>query len=459
MNIGIFHYQVGRTDGVSLEIAKWQRVLEEMGHSVYMAAGDVDATPATQIDELYHHRDDVERLYTNTFEELSGYPDEKVYRAELLRLADAIERHLHKFCDEHHIDFLIPQNIWSVGVNPSASIALARIMLERRLPALAHNHDFYWEREDRVSLTCATAIELADLYLPPRNPLARHVVINTLAQRALLARKGISSTVVPNVFDFHGHDWTIDDWNRDLRQRIGLRENDVMVLQATRIVPRKGIELAADFVAALDTPARRAELQRNGLYNGLPFRADNRIVLVIAGYARDDLTGTYLARLKQKIERAGIDALFIDDIIDGHRHLRAGEKIYSLWDTYVHADLVTYPSLGEGWGNQFLEAVRARLPLLVFEYPVYQSDIKPRGFRVMSLGGEVTSWDDLGLAHVPQPLIDAAADEAIALLTDHALRKEVVEHNHDIGSRYFSMHALRGYLSTLVPAAKTGTAE
>jgi hypothetical protein len=39
--IGIFHYQVGRTDGVSLEIAKWKRVLEEMGHTVYLCAGDL----------------------------------------------------------------------------------------------------------------------------------------------------------------------------------------------------------------------------------------------------------------------------------------------------------------------------------------------------------------------------------------------------------------------------------
>ena len=38
--IGIFHYQVGRTDGVSLEIDKWKQVLEEMGHTVYLCAGD-----------------------------------------------------------------------------------------------------------------------------------------------------------------------------------------------------------------------------------------------------------------------------------------------------------------------------------------------------------------------------------------------------------------------------------
>jgi hypothetical protein len=37
---GILHYQVGGTDGVSLEIDKWKQVLEEMGHTVRLCAGD-----------------------------------------------------------------------------------------------------------------------------------------------------------------------------------------------------------------------------------------------------------------------------------------------------------------------------------------------------------------------------------------------------------------------------------
>ncbi|RLC75975.1 MAG: glycosyl transferase family 1, partial [Chloroflexi bacterium] len=60
--IGIFHYQVGRTDGVSLEIDKWKHVLEEMGHTVHLCAGDLGATEGTLIEEMYHHRPDAERL-------------------------------------------------------------------------------------------------------------------------------------------------------------------------------------------------------------------------------------------------------------------------------------------------------------------------------------------------------------------------------------------------------------
>jgi len=448
--IGIFHYQVGRTDGVSLEIDKWKRVLEEMGHTVHLCAGDLGTVEGTLIEEMYHHRSDAERLYYNTFGELRDYPDDAVYRAELLGLADVIERKVRDFVAEKGIDFLIPQNVWSVAASPPVAIALARVMRDLQLPALAHNHDFYWERTGGVALTCATAVELADKYLPPRDPLARHVVINSLAQRELAERKGIQATVVPNVFDFDAPPWQPDEYNQDFRARIGLRENDVFILQATRIVQRKGIELAVDFVKALDSPERRARLKERGLYDGRSFDDDSRIVLVLAGYARDDVTGGYLSRLQQKIERAGIDTLFIEEMVGGRRQTRNGQKGYSLWDTYVFADFVTYPSLAEGWGNQFLEALRARLPLMLFEYPVYRADIKDKGFRVVSLGSVIQGRDDLGLVQIAPEVIEAAADQAVELLTDACLRQETVEHNFQVGWQYYSLEALRGYLAQLM---------
>jgi len=447
--IGIFHYQVGRTDGVSLEIDKWKRVLEEMGHTVHLCAGDLGAAQGTLIPEMYHHRTDAERLNYNTFTALRDYADEAAYRAELLSLAGVIERQMRDFVEEKGIDFLIPQNVWSVAANPPVAIALAHVMRDLQLPALAHNHDFYWERTGPLALTCATAIELADEYLPPHNPLARHVVINSLAQERLLARKGIHATVVPNVFDFDGSGWEPDEYNRDFRTRIGLRENDVFILQATRIVGRKGIELAVDFVKALDTPQRRAILQARGLYDGRPFDADSRIVLVLTGYAQDDLIG-YTAHLKQRIARAGIDVLFIEDIMGSQRQTRGGTKIYSLWDSYVYADFVTYPSLWEGWGNQFLEALRARLPILLFEYPVYRADIADKGFRIVSLGDEVQGRDNLGLAQVAPQTIEAAADQAVELLSDSRLYRETVEHNFQLGRQHYSLESLRGYLTLLL---------
>ncbi|MEA3349153.1 MAG: glycosyltransferase family 4 protein [Chloroflexota bacterium] len=447
--VGIFHYQVGRTDGVSLELEKWQRIFEDLGHRVHLCAGDLGSAEGTLIKEMYHHLPEIECLYHNTFKELRDF-DAAGYKEELYRWVDILEERFRTFIREKKIDFIVPQNVWCVAANPAVAIALERVRREFDLPALVHNHDFYWERSDGVALTCSAAVELADKYLPPRSPKIKHVVINSLAQKELAERKGISSTVVPNIFDFEAPPWQADEYNSDFRERIGLKENDVMLLQATRVVARKGIELAIDFAKAIDSPKRRSQLRTTGLYNGRPFNADSRVVLVLVGYARDDIGGGYIQKLIDKAEKENVDMIHVGDLIGHGRQTLNGEKIYSLWDSYVFADFVTYPSLWEGWGNQFLEALRARLPILLFEYPVYKADIKDKGFGVVSLGDSIKEYNSQGLARVTPPAIEATADQAVELLTDAKLRQETVEHNFQVGRKNYSMDALRQYLTPLM---------
>jgi glycosyltransferase involved in cell wall biosynthesis len=446
--IAILHYKVGDTDGVSLEIDKWRIVLENLGHEVYLCAGSLGSTRGTLIKQMFHQTPEAKRLYANTFIALQG--SEEAYKAELKKVARKIEKKLSSFIEEKRIDILIPHNIWSVGMNPAAALALAHVVEKFKLPVLAQHHDFYWERINGVALTCSTAVELADKYLPPRNPFIRHAVINSLAQANLKDRKGIESVIIPNIFDFEGPDWQKDDFNRDFRSRIGVGENDIIILQATRLVRRKGVELAVDFVKALNDPQRRAVLEKEGLYDGRAFSEDDRIILVLAGYAHDDPGGTYVSALKQKIHEAGIDAIFIENIVGRERFKDELLKVYSLWDTYVFADFITYPSLWEGWGNQLLEAVRARVPFLIFEYPVYRADIKEKGLKAVSLGGKIAATDSAGLVQVKQKQIDKAADTAVCLLTDGKMRRSVVRHNFEVASGYYSMASLQRQLNELV---------
>jgi glycosyltransferase involved in cell wall biosynthesis len=293
--IGIVHYKVGGTDGVSLEIDKWKAVLEGMGHKVHLCAGDLGQLEGTLIEELFHHLPDVERLNTNTFINFVDYSDEDEYRVKLENIAKTIEEGL---------------------LNCSTGIS-----------TLAHHHDFYWERVDGIALTNGTALELIEKNKPPRISCSQNVVINSLAQEELLARKGIASSVIPNVFDFESAPWRPDEYNHDFRQQLGFTEADVLILQATRIMPRKGIELAFDFVNALNHPDRRARLEKCGLYDGRSFTKDSRIALVLAGYTEDEITGEYIKKLKRKRDEAATDAIFIEDMIGGSRRIRSTRLI------------------------------------------------------------------------------------------------------------------------------------
>jgi glycosyltransferase involved in cell wall biosynthesis len=446
--IGIFHFQVGGTDGVSLEIEKWKLILEDLGYQVHLIGGDLGTADGTLIKEMFHHLPESKRLNQNTFTRLSDY-DPAGYKEELDRMTGVLVDKFREVLLEEEIDIILAENVWCVAANPAVAPALEIIRQELSLPAVAHNHDFYWERREGFMLTCAAAVELADKYLPPLDPHIRHSVINSLAQKELLERKGISSVVVPNVFDFETPAWEKDDFNSDLRAEVGLGENDLVLLQATRIVARKGIELAIDFARALNGPERRKIINEKGLYDGRPFTDEDQVVLLLAGYARDDATGTYKNQLIEKAANAGVEMIFIEDRVDAERGEREGKKIYSLWDTYTAADLVTYPSLWEGWGNQFLEAVKAKLPLMIFEYPVYLKDIKAKGFQTISLGDTIRDYDNDGLARVENEIIEAAADQAVELLTNTELRNNVVDKNYQIALKNYSLKALAGYLEPL----------
>ncbi|WP_204260256.1 glycosyltransferase family 4 protein [Caloranaerobacter azorensis] len=311
---------------------------------------------------------------------------------------------------------------------------------------VAHHHDFYWERERYSKPTCKFIEEILEKYFPPKHELIKHVVINEIAKEEIKKRKGLDATIVPNVFNFDVPSWKVDEYNKDFRKSIGLKDNDILVLQATRITERKAIELAIDVVSELKKEENLKELFNKDLFDGRKFNEESRIVLVLAGLFESE--GRYIELLKEMAYRKNVELLFINDVIEHSRCEIDGKKCYSLWDAYVFADLITYPSILEGWGNQFLEGLFAKVPMIIYEYPVYKTDIKKKGFNVVSLG-DTYSVENNGLVSIDENMIKRAAKECVELLTNSEYRNKFVEENFELGKKYFSYKSLEKILSRL----------
>ena len=56
---------------------------------------------------------------------------------------------------------------------------------------------------------------------------------------------------MPNVLDFETPPEEPDDYAKHFREDAGVKQGDILFLQPTRVVPRKGIEHAISLVAAL----------------------------------------------------------------------------------------------------------------------------------------------------------------------------------------------------------------
>jgi len=411
-NIGFVSTRFAGTDGVSLESAKWAQIFWEEGHVSYWYAGRLDrsADISMCIPEAYFHHPDNEWIRQHLWHQ--GRRTSEVSR-RIRDLAEYLKTTLYEFVQRFDITVLVIENVLSIPMHIPLGIAIAEFLAETEteIPAIAHHHDFYWERSRFQISAVHDYLEMA---FPPRIQHLQHVVINQAAREDLAWRKGIPSVLIPNVLDFDNPPAPIDDFGSDVRHEIGLGPEDKFILQPTRVVPRKGIEHSVTLLRRLRDPSCK---------------------LVISHQSGDE-GAEYLEQISELALDEKVDLRFFGErVADLRQYDNHCRKIYVLADLYPHADLVCFPSLYEGFGNALLEAIYFRVPILVNRYDVFERDIEPKGFRLPTMQG----------------FIDRnVVTEVRRLLDDADYRAELVDHNYRIATKYFSYRALRYGLQSLI---------
>ncbi|GHV85172.1 glycosyl transferase [Spirochaetia bacterium] len=400
--IGFVSTRFKGTDGVSLETSKWRQVLEKIGYTCYFFSGLSDWEPdkSMVVEEAFFGHPFIMDIQDRCFgittrgESLSG---------EIQAVRFRLKRALYEFVETFDIDLLIAENALTIPMHIPLGMAITEFIAETGMPAIAHHHDFAWERQ-RFSVNCME--DYLSMAFPPRLHTINHVVINSEARQQLSYRCGLSSIIIPNVFDFHTQAPKMDDYARTMRKDLGVGEGELLLLQPTRVIARKGIEHAIELASRLKK--RKAHL-------------------LISHQERDE-GSEYYQRTMDYADLLGVDVIVRPDIIGAERGLtETGEKKYSLWDCYHNADFVTYPSTYEGFGNAFLEAVWFKKPILVNRYSIFQQDIEPLDFDVVVMDTYIT----------PETVetVDAILDSpgAVEVMTDN---------NFELGKKFFSFTLL-----------------
>ena len=407
--IGIISTRLAGTDGVSLETAKWVKVLESLGYECFYFAGESDwpADHTYLLPEAHFEHSEINELNHDLFDD---YQRLQKTSSSINRLKLHIKSHLHKFIIKFSPDILIAENILSIPMNIPLGLALTEVIVESDLPTIGHHHDFYWERE-RFSISGAE--DYLRAAFPPTLRQIRHVVINSYAQTQLAMRTGINSTLIPNVMEFRRPLPVIDDFSSDMREELGISQDECLLLQPTRIVPRKRIELSLELARRIDK---------------------NCVVLI--SHRSGDEGAAYESYLRKFADLLNVRVIFGGDRFDYYRgQAQNGQKIYSLEDAYLQADLVTYPSRVEGFGNAFLETVYYKRPIVMSTYEIFKTDIQPKGFKVIGFGD-----------FIDNRCIAAARD----ILSNPEQTKEMTEINFSIGKRNYSFDALEFLLMPLL---------
>lgn len=407
--IGIIATRLAGTDGVSLETVKWVKVLTSLGYECFYFTGESDWSEdhTYLLPEAHFNHPDILVLKKDLFDDYHRFNSTS---SKINQLKEHIKVHLHKFIEQFNIDLLITENVLSIPMNIPLGLAVTEVIVETNLPTIGHHHDFTWERK-------RYAISGAEDYLraafPPTVRQIHHVVINSFAQKELALRTGLSSTLIPNVMDFETPPPKKDDYCQDMRRELGIDQDEHILLQPTRIVPRKRIELSI-------------ELAR---------RINDKCVVLISHRSGDEGKG-YEAYLREYAQLLGVKVIFGAERFD---YLRGktpdGKKVYSLVDAYLQSDIVTYPSRVEGFGNAFLETVYYRRPIVMSIYEIFKTDIQPKGFKIIGFGD-----------YIDNVCISASRD----ILSNPAKAAELTDHNYSIARRYYSFNTLEYLLTSLL---------
>ncbi|MCF8082306.1 MAG: glycosyltransferase family 4 protein [Deltaproteobacteria bacterium] len=409
-HVGFISTRIAGTDGVSLEIEKWARVLEHNGYGCFYFSGENDRPPdkCMQVNEAHFQHPDILEIqnccYGNRIR--SRQATKRIHE-----LRQYLKSQLYEFVQRFDIDLIIPENALAIPLNIPLGLALTEFIAELGFPTVAHHHDFSWERERFLVNGVEDYLTWA---FPPNLPTMQHAVINSIASHQLSYRKGISNTIIPNVYDFANPPPATMSCPSHIKDRIGLSEKDFFILQPTRVVPRKWIERSLEIVNLMDV--------------------DNPVLVL--SHSVNDEGDLYMERIREYARNLGVNLISIEHLVGPEEdYAPNGEKQFSIGDVYQCADLVCYPSGYEGFGNAFLETIYYRKPIVVNRYSIYIADIEPKGFDTITIEGFVGKQTMERISEV---------------LTNTQRREQMVERNYQLGERYFSYEVLERLLLHLV---------
>ncbi len=433
-NIGFISTRFAGTDGVSLETQKWATVLERLGHKCFYFAGQCDrpADHSQVVPEAFYRHPEIDKInqqaysgsWLVTAEARAAHPEMEKLRKDFFsiyvrppemtrrvnELKEYFKAELYKFAYLFDLEILVIENAVAIPINLPLGLAITEFIAETGFPTIAHHHDFHWERQ-RFKVNCVGDYLAAAF--PPDLPSIRHVVINSIQAQQIASRYGLNSRVIPNVMDFDSPPPVPDSYAQSVRADFGIKPGEYFILQPTRIIQRKGIEHAVELVRRLELPAK----------------------LVISHASGDEGTD-YEQHIRDYAHLLDVTVRFESDQVQDKRGAtNKGRKIYTLGDVYPHADLVTYPSSIEGFGNAFLEAVYYRRPILVNDYSIYEVDIKPKGFQTVCFDGFINKET---LKKVREVLLNPSEAQ------------EMAEINYQLAKRYFSFVVLERHLQSVL---------
>ena len=470
LRIGIIHSLIGKNDGVSIVIDQTVKAMSKhlkinIGNFFFLAAHSSPRFNA-QTDEVFWHKSDAHKEILVNFNNENVEGLDELIHENAVYAKDVIK----KWVDDNYIDLIIAHNT-SHPYNFITAVGLGYYFEELRSEGIIWPklmvwwHDSYFERD--IFAHPNPVIQKYLKYLPG-------AYVNSIAfinkKQVELGKKVFQmynkeididrffanrTTVVPNTSDIPW-DWEQlasqsefpiappqDTYNNSFFKDIGLEQqaeskgftmdDTVILLQHTRIVPRKRIELAIDLAFELEKKFKKNNKEKC-------------VALVVSGHSGDE-QNAYLNNLyvhyteKCKADPdSNVLLIFGEHHVLSHRDIIVDTKFYKFAEIpsviAAHGGIGTYFSDVEGFGNNLLEMISLGLPAVINKYEIYKEEIEKLGFSLPAIDNTAVT--------------EELVDQAYRLLTDIEYRNRVVLHNLKVLKENFDHEIIARKLKPII---------
>lgn len=465
------HYTFHKKDGVGLVSQENHKFLKLLGYDVKECSADAKKS-GLKLPELSYHSKETEKLNIRIFNPDNKYSEDEEQKlmTVIKERAQLIRNSIEKYIDLENIHILHVRNLFSLPLNIPATLALYELAKDRSdLTFILQHHDFWFdgERKKNYEVVYPKISEIISKFFPPKSedfPTAKHAVIkhaviNSIDQLTLKNLKGINADVVPDGldFDYVGKRSPEDKRFREIND---IDENDLVIGVMTRIIQRKSIEFAIQLIAEIQKQKKQLLNTPNGIGpKNRNFSQFNRIILLLGQATDRPSDKKYYDELVKFAKDLDVEIKFIGKSVESETvYNRSHKGKFPFYSIYDHLDLLVYPPIQEGFGNQLLEAIWKKLVPVLFEYPVFLKDISSFVKNFISLGSKIPSKnqegdfiidDKTGLKKLNRILVENAAIKVISQLTHPAETNQLAEENYNMARSQYNAENVTKILGDL----------
>ncbi len=288
MNIGIILPEIGGFSSLSLEFHKWYRIMESLGHKIFIITGKSRAVlkNMTVMNEL-HHENDYNLLFSSKLFEIT---DEDVEAISIFEnISHRIQSIINTWAVTNEIDVLIVENYFSIPSNLPVSFAIYNFLKTFPCKKIIKHHDAFY-RNNVKKITKSDFIQKLFVSCFPINmDDTYHISSNRIIKSYLKEKCNIDSVIIPYVMSNNQVNYWKNTEKLELSNDFIATTSDKVLVHFSDLLPSSRLENVFELLLKINDDSFK-------------------IISIVRKYKE---YSDYLDYLNKKIKKSGLSNRFI----------------------------------------------------------------------------------------------------------------------------------------------------